>query len=51
LLVSVKRARRPAHEATPGGRLLAHAIADEIGRAVDYRPVETDAAARQLHPV
>ena len=25
---------------------IAAAIADEIGRAVDYRPVETDGAAR-----
>jgi hypothetical protein len=30
--------------ATPS--TIAHAIAEEIGRAVDYRPVETDGAAR-----
>lgn len=31
-------------EATP--ELIAEAIAEEIGREVDYRPVETDGAAR-----
>jgi UDP-N-acetylglucosamine:LPS N-acetylglucosamine transferase len=31
-------------EATPG--IIAAAIADEIGREVDYEPVETDGAAR-----
>ena len=33
--------------ATPG--VIAAAIADEIGRPVDYRDVETDGAARRRH--
>jgi hypothetical protein len=36
--------REDAVAATP--ETIAQAIADEIGRAVDYRPVETDGAAR-----
>jgi UDP-N-acetylglucosamine:LPS N-acetylglucosamine transferase len=32
--------------ATATAETIARAIADEIGRKVDYRPVETDGAAR-----
>jgi UDP-N-acetylglucosamine:LPS N-acetylglucosamine transferase len=32
--------------ATATRETIAGAIADEVGRAVDYRPVETDGAAR-----
>jgi hypothetical protein len=32
--------------ATATPEVIAAAIADEIGRPVDYRPVETDGAAR-----
>ena len=32
--------------ATDGPDAIAEAIADEIGRAVDYRPVDADGAAR-----
>lgn len=31
---------------TDGPHEIAEAIAEEIGRTVDYRPVETDGAAR-----
>jgi UDP:flavonoid glycosyltransferase YjiC (YdhE family) len=36
--------RMDFEESTP--ELIAAAISDEIGREVDYRPVETDGAAR-----
>ena len=40
--------RRPAHGLRDRRRptVIAAAIAEEIGREVDYRPVETDGAAR-----
>jgi len=40
------RAGRRMDYATTGPDAIAEAIATEIGRAVDYRPVETDGAAR-----
>jgi pimeloyl-ACP methyl ester carboxylesterase/predicted glycosyltransferase len=40
------RAGRRMDFATADPDLIAHAIATELGRAVDYRPVETDGAAR-----
>jgi hypothetical protein len=35
--------------ATSGPDAIADAIAAELGRPVDYRPVETDGAARAAH--
>jgi UDP-N-acetylglucosamine:LPS N-acetylglucosamine transferase len=43
------RAGRRMDYATSDPDLIADAIAAEIGRTVDYRPVETDGAARAAH--
>jgi UDP-N-acetylglucosamine:LPS N-acetylglucosamine transferase len=40
------RAGRRMDYATAGPEVIAAAIAAELGRPVDYRPVETDGAAR-----